>query len=390
MSFAGNLKTVSLPDIFQLIFSTKKTGVLFITKGDSKKEIYFKGGFTIYATSTVEQDLFGNLLLKMGRISKTELERVLKEKKSGKKIGAALVEMGLFTREEILDCLRMQIEEIIYGLFGWKDGDFNFVEGKMPPPETIQTELNPMNIIMEGPRRIDEWEELKKVLPSDGVMIELEKNPVLKTEQVRLSRDEVLVMASIGSGKKMANLLNESSLDQFLTSKALANLMQAGLVKKGKQTVEDTRPQVDETEELIRLLATIYTHNFGTIMQSLKDKLGTKGEKVYTETFQQRKSEYPLLAGQLTGKESDLGFDLLLKLTKSTPKEASVHRLIANFNDLLADYLEVIQKFLGKKLYRRTLSQLKINTQNSINSKKQLALKWGLEDEFTRALRSKS
>lgn len=390
MSFAGNLKTVSLPDIFQLIFSTKKTGVLFITKGDSKKEIYFKGGFTIYATSTVEQDLFGNLLLKMGRISKTELERVLKEKKSGKKIGAALVEMGLFTREEILDCLRMQIEEIIYGLFGWKDGDFNFVEGKMPPPETIQTELNPMNIIMEGTRRIDEWEELKKVLPSDGVMIELEKNPVLKTEQVRLSRDEVLVMASIGSGKKMANLLNESSLDQFLTSKALANLMQAGLVKKGKQTVEDTRPQVDETEELIRLLATIYTHNFGTIMQSLKDKLGTKGEKVYTETFQQRKSEYPLLAGQLTGKESDLGFDLLLKLTKSTPKEASVHRLIANFNDLLADYLEVIQKFLGKKLYRRTLSQLKINTQNSINSKKQLALKWGLEDEFTRALRSKS
>lgn len=390
MSFAGNLKTVSLPDIFQLIFSTKKTGVLFVTKGDSKKEIYFKGGFTIYATSTVEQDLFGNLLLKMGRISRTELERVLKEKKSGKKIGAALVEMGLFTREEILDCLRMQIEEIIYGLFGWKDGDFNFVEGKTPPPETIQAELNPMNIIMEGTRRIDEWEELKKILPSDGVMIELEKNPVLKTEQVRLSRDEVLVMASIGSGKKMGDLLNESSLDQFLTSKALANLMQAGLVKKGKQTVEDSRPQVDETEELIKLLANIYTHNFGTIMQSLKDKLGTKGEKVYTETFQQHKSEYPLLAAQLTGKESDLGFDLLLKLTKSTPKEASVHRLIANFNDLLTDYLEVIQKFLGKKLYRRTLSQLKINTQNNINSKKQLALKWGLEDEFTRALRSKS
>ena len=390
MSFAGNLKTVSLPDIFQLIFSTKKTGVLYITKGDSKKEIYFKGGFTIYATSTVEQDLFGNLLLKLGRISKAELERVLKEKKSGKKIGAALVEMGLFTREEILDCLRMQIEEIIYGLFGWKDGEFNFVEGKTPPPETIQAELNPMNIIMEGTRRIDEWEELKKILPSDGVMIELERNPVLKTDQVRLSRDEILVMACIGSGKKMADLLKESTLDQFLTCKALANLMQAGLVKKGKQTVEDSRPMVDETEELIKLLANIYSHNFGTILQSLKDKLGTKGEKVYTETFQQHKSEYPLLAGQLTGRESELGFEFLLKLAKSAPKEASLHRLIVNFNDLLMDYLEVIQKFLGKKLYRRTLSQLKINTQNNINSKKQLALKWGLEDEFTRALRSKS
>ena len=386
MSFAGNLETISLPDIFQLIFSTKKTGLLVISKGDIKKEIYFKDGFTVYASSTEERDLFGNLLLKMGRISKAELDKVLKEKKEGKKIGSTLVEMKLFTREEIMDCLRLQIEETIYSLFGWKDGEFNFFEGKTPPPGSIQTELNPMNIIMEGTRRIDEWAELKKILPPDDAYLMLEKIPQLKTEEIHLSRNDILVMANIGSGKKMGELLKESSLDQFLTSKALAKLLQMGLVKIG-EIVKEEKPKVDETEELIKLLAVIYKHNFEIILSNLKDKMGSKGEKVYAETFQERKLDYPLLSGLINGREGELCYELFLKLAKSLPKEACVHRLIVNFNDLLSDYLIIIQKYLGKKMYKRTLSQIRIQTQNSINSKKQLALKYGLEDEFSRALK---
>lgn len=386
MGFGGNLRTVSLPDIFQLIFSTKKTGVLIVSKGDSRKDIYFRGGFTIYATSTEEKDLFGNLLLKMGRISKADLDKVLTEKKDGKKIGAALVEMRLFTREEIIDCLRMQIEEIIYGLFGWKDGEFSFIEGKAPPPETIQTELNPMNIIMEGTRRIDEWVELQKILPPDEAVLELEKNPLLNSDHIKLSRNDIIVMACIGSGKKMGDILRESLLDQFLTSKSLANLLNQGLVKIGK-IVAATKVEVDESEELVRLLANIYRHNFGIILLSLKDKLGVKGERIYYETFQERKSEYPLLADQMHGRDGEIDFDLLLKLAKSLPKEVWVHRLIANFTDLMTDYLMIIQKYLGNKLYQRTLSQIKIQTHNDLTSRKQLAMKYGLEDEFARTLR---
>ena len=389
MGFAGNLRTVSLPDIFQLIFSTKKTGVLVITKGEGRKDIYFRGGFTIFATSTEEKDLFGNLLLKMGRISKNDLEKVLREKKDGKKIGAALVEMKLFTREEIIDCLRMQIEEIIYGLFGWKDGEFNFIEGKAPPPETIQTELNPMNIIMEGTRRIDEWVELQKVLPPDEAILELDKNPLLSADQIKLSRNEIIVMACIGSGKKLRDVLADSLLDQFLTSKSLANLLHIGLVRVSNVIIQK-KVEVDETEDLVRLLANVYRHNFGIIMTSLKDKMGVKGERLYYEAFQERKADYPILAENMTGRDGEIDFELLLKLARSMPKEAWVHRLIANLNDLMTDYLMVIQKYLGNKLYQRTLSQIKIQTHNDLSSRKQLAMKYGLEDELARTLRGNS
>jgi hypothetical protein len=186
----------------------------------------------------------------------------------------------------------------------------------------------------------------------------------------------------------MIDVIKESALDQFLTCKAIANIMQYGLIKVGKEVYDEEKPEIDETEELVRMLAGIYKHNFKIIQESLTEKMGDKGEKIFTETFQSHKSEYPLLADYLTGKHGEMGFELMLKLAKSLPNETRVHRIIANFNDLLADYLDTLQKYLGKKSYKRTVSQLKINTQNNINSRKQLALKWGLEEEFSRALRS--
>ena len=388
MSFAGNLKTVSLTDIFQLILSTKKTGALVISKDETKRVLFFRVGLLVFASSSDKQDLFGNLLLKKGRISKIELDNILKSQTEGKKIGAALVEQGLFTREEIYECLKMQIEEIVYGLFGWKDGAFEFSEGKTPPPESIQTELNPMNIIMEGMRRIDEWIELRKVLPPDDAFIELVPDPPLKSEEMRISRNELSILASVGSGKKLQKLIEDSFLDRFLTCKSLVNLLQAGLLKIGK-AVPVNKSAEHEQKELVELLAQVYINNLAFIFDSIREKLGAKGDKVIFETFEENKMFYPVLNQVFTGREGQIKFELFVDFYRRLPDEARVWRLVSNFNSLINDYLIALQKHLGNKVYRRVLSEIKINIQNIINRNRQLALKYGLEEEFSRVLREK-
>lgn len=386
MSFAGNLKTVSLPDIFQLIFSTKKTGVLDISHNDSKRQIYFKGGMLVYASSTDEQDLFGNILLKKGRISKDELNRVLVSQKEGKKLGALLVERKLFTRDEIFECLKMQIEEIVYGLFGWKNGEFKFIEAEEPPQEAILTELNPMNLIMEGTRRIDEWEELKKVLPSDEASLELVRDPPLKSEELRLSKNELIVMAVIGSGKKISDVLEECYLDRFDTSKGIANLLSSGLVAAVKTVVKEKVSENDE-KTLAELLAQVYLSNLSFIFENLRSKLGDKGDKVIFETFEQNKGYYPLLNQHFGKGGGQIDFDLFLELYKKLPQQARIWKIVSNFNSLLSDYLLAVRRSLGSKIYKRLISEIRINVQNTINRNRQLSVKYGLEEEFTRALR---
>ena len=388
MSFAGNLRTVSLADVFQLILASKKTGALFVTKNQSRREIYFRAGMLIYATSTDEDDLFGNLLLKKGKISKLELERVLRDKPEGKKIGAFLVERNILTREEIIGCLRSQIEEIVYGIFGWKDGVFEFVESKSPPADIIQTELNPMNIIMEGTRRIDEWEELKKILPTDESIIELVRDPIIRSEEMRLSKNEFIALALIGSGKKLSQIIQESFLDHFLTCKALANLLQLGLVKVGKVVAKDLNSEQEE-KALVEILAQVYINNLRFIFESLKEKLGSRGEKVIFETFQENKIFYPTLSQLFSGKDGQINFDLFIELYKRIPPETRIWKIISNFNGLLNDYLNAVQKNLGNKLYKRLLSEIKINIQNDINKNRQIALKYGLEEEFSRILKNR-
>lgn len=388
MSFTGNLKTVSLPDIFQLIFTSKKTGVLIVGKDKSQRQIYFQNGSLIYASSNDEQDLFGNLLLKKGRISKEELNKVLLGQKGGKKIGALLVEKKLFTREEIFECLKMQIEEIVFGLFGWKDGNFNFEENQVPPQETIQTELNPMNLIMEGTRRIDEWEELKKILPSDSTTVELVRDPVIKSEELKLSKNEIIVMAVVGSGKEISSIIEECYLDRFLTSKALANLFRMNLLKSVKEAVKKQGSE-DEQKTLAEVLAQIYLSNLEYIFESLREKLGDRGEKIIARTFEENKAYYPLLSSGFSKGGGQINFDLFVELYKKLPQEARIWKIVSNFNALLNDYLNAVRKSLGNKVYRRLLSEIKINIQNTINRNRQLSLKYGLEEEFSRALRDR-
>jgi hypothetical protein len=388
LSFAGNLKTVSLPDVFQLIVTSKKTGALAITKKEARRDIFFRNGMLVYASSNSRDDLFGNLLLKKGRISKTELDEILNSDNEGKKIGAILVEKNLFTKDEILDCLKMQIEEIVYALFGWKDGIFEFIEGKAPPANVIQTELNPMNMIMEGMRRIDEWIELKKVLPADDAIIEIVPDPVTKSEEMSLSRSEFMVLALIGSGRKLQTIVEESFLDQFLTCKAVTSLFNAGLLKIGK-AAPSTKTAEQEQRALIELLANVYINNLVFIFASLKEKLGAKGDRVIFDTFEENKMFYPVLSQIFAGREGQLKLDLFVELYRRLPEEARIWRLVSNFNSLLNDYLIAVHKNLGSKIYRRVISEIKINIQNTINRNRQIAMKYGLEEEFSRALRDR-
>ncbi len=388
MSFAGKLNTVSLPDIFQLIFTSKMTGVLKVSQDNDQKEIFFNEGMLVFASSTDSQDLFGNILVKKGRISREELNSVIVGQKGGKKIGSLLVEKKLFTREEIIDCLKMQIEEIVYGLFGWKDGMFEFLQGNAPPLDIIKTELNPMNIIMEGTRRIDEWEELKKVLPSDNTVVELSRDPIIQSDELSLSKNEIVIMALIGSGKRLPEISEESYMDKFVTYKAISTLIQKGLIKQTKNVAEEKSAELEQ-KALAELLAQIYLNNLNFIFESIKEKLGGKGDKIIAETFQSNKNYYPNLDKNFIGKDGQISFDYFLEMYKKLPEEARIWKIVTSFNSLLNDYLLAVQKSLGNKIYKRLLAEIRFNIQNIINQNRKISLKYGLEEEFTRILRDR-
>jgi len=144
-----------------------------------------------------------------------------------------------------------------------------------------------------------------------------------------------------------------------------------------------------EQKALVELLAQVYINNLGLIFSDLKGKLGNRGDRIIFETFEENKMFYPVLSQSFTARDGTINFDQFLDFYKRLPEEARLWRIVSNFNSLLNDYLVAVQKHLGNKIYRRVVSEIKINIQNSINRNRQLALKYGLEEEFSRALRDR-
>ena len=286
IGLTGNLSTVSLSDLLQLISVSGKTGMLLISKEYQRREIYFKKGDITYATSLGSEDeLLGNLLLTQRKILKPDLEKALSlQKLTNKRLGDILYEMRVLTRDEVIECLQSQIEEVIYSLFGWGSGEFIFYDGKQPQPEQITTQLGTMNVIMEGSRRIDEWTQIKETFPTDEIEVRVVRSPQVKSTSVTMTVDELQLLPLISGDRTISELLPMSPLSEFHTYKALYRLIKSGWIEKGeKRRVKTQDP--DGGKLVYDGLIKLYSQSYQTIEQIASQKLGEGARAILTRCF---------------------------------------------------------------------------------------------------------
>ncbi len=156
------LRNYSMPKILIYLNRERVRGTLSVTAQGMTKKIIFDNGNAIFASSSYEDDRLGEMLLKAGRIEVEEYEEAVAEmKRTGKRLGTVLVDIGYLTPKGLFWGVKYQVQEIIYSLFLLKDGLYEFIEGDIPK-EIITLDLSMASIIYEGVSRIDDWTRIKK------------------------------------------------------------------------------------------------------------------------------------------------------------------------------------------------------------------------------------
>ncbi len=175
MALSGNLATMPLPDLLQWLAYSQKTGILILSKGEIVKEIYFQKGKIVASSSNDPREYFGQFLLSFGKITENQLiDAFKKQAQSGVKIGRILVNEGFLEESEVQKYLRIKAEETIYDLFVWGDkGEFKFFNDATAEGNAVPIEMEVTSILMEGTRRSDEWLRIKKVFPSQNVIVKI-------------------------------------------------------------------------------------------------------------------------------------------------------------------------------------------------------------------------
>ncbi|MEW5993149.1 MAG: DUF4388 domain-containing protein [Candidatus Zixiibacteriota bacterium] len=388
MSLSGNLQTVSFPDILQLLATGKKTGVLEVKTSSRQKEVAFKDGNIIYASSiNIAEDLLGNMLLRRGKISKSDLERAITlHRQTGRQLGTTLIDMNLFDKTEIAECLKLQIEEIVYNLFSWREGDFVFREGEAPKKAPFRIEMNTMNVIMEGTRRIDEWMEIQKVLPPDDVLLDIVKVPRVNTEEIRLSLDEFKILALINGERTVPDLINLSPMGEFVTCRAVYKLIVQKLVQVvGKR--EEQEEKEDEEEVVLRIIFNMYNNCVHRIRTVFEDKLGEDSTRFSSFAAQYRSGLLHYFPGAEPGSDLMPSFERFVTAVKAIPAPTRFHVLMSQLDRMLSEQLEYAFRLLGVGAFREAMTTVKKEISEPLAVRRELVKRYGLDDSFYQTLK---
>jgi len=167
MSLVGRLEDLALPDIFQIISLSKKTGTLIVRSRKGTGMVVFKNGQVVQAASDSIRDSLGNMLVSQGMLTESALSKALElqKRETDKPLGMFLVEMGAVSPQTLEGVVRKQIEEIVYDLLAWEEGFFNFELGEIAPKDKIEIDtqefllksgISAEYLLMEGTRILDE------------------------------------------------------------------------------------------------------------------------------------------------------------------------------------------------------------------------------------------
>ena len=390
MGLTGNLKTVSFPDVLQLLSTGKKTGILSVVNRTRKKEIAFREGNIIFATSVnSNEDLLGSLLLRRGKISRKDLDRaVALHKQTGRALGATLIDMNLFDKDEVADCLRMQIEEIVYNLFSWGEGDFSFGEGENPQNAPYLVNLSTMNVIMEGTRRIDEWMEIQKVLPPNDVLLRVKNTPKVNGDSINLSLDEFKILAVINGERALPEIISISPIGEFPTCRALYKLIVAGLVEgAGRASGEEIGAHEDEEEVLLSIIFRLYNASFLKIRMVTEGLLGRSNPN-YTEFMAGfRRGVLLFFPGCDIKAQSGPSFEKFLEEVRKIPESVRLHRLLTMLEDMLSEQLEYVYTHLGRGAFRQAVGGVKKEISEPLAMRREVIKKYRLDENFYDSLR---
>jgi tetratricopeptide (TPR) repeat protein len=264
MSITGSLNTMHLGDLLQWCGSNLKTGTLCLTRGPIEKQLFFKGGRLFSSTSNSPRETLGQFLIRAGKITEEELFKALiQQDRNHEPLGQILIGERLLDEEELNGLLQVKTQESIYDCFLWADGDFVFLDDRLPEKIAVNIPLDLTGVILEGARRSDEWDVIWKVFKSRFTTF-------TKTAEDPgdLSEEDARILELVDQGKNLEEISLELHAVDFYTASRLLALHERNLVEVEATT--DEIPFEQQVEELRdRLREGVVCYNAGQYPEAL-------------------------------------------------------------------------------------------------------------------------
>jgi len=231
----GNLASVPIVDVMQMLGLQRQTGKLVINHDGDIVEVYFKEGLVVFAsntrngggTSTAE-----GLLRKFCRLEENSLRHVLSiAEMTSQPIDTILIQEQLTTAKTFADCLRRYTESSVYKVMTWKHGIFSFEKAATPMfANPIHLKLE--DLLLEGARRADEWGLIQQKIPNFSIVFEPMIGNAEELLKRGLSKSDAKIFSLIDGRRTVSEIIDQLDLSEFDVAKSMFIQLSVNLIRK--------------------------------------------------------------------------------------------------------------------------------------------------------------
>lgn len=233
MPLKGNLRDFTVTQLLNLINLAHKTGTLYVEGPGEKVFVSFREGKLAYAQVGQEDNSLATVLYQASKINAAQ-RRTIQErasKMSDKELGLLLINANYLNQQDILSSLQAHFVGIVNRLFTWVEGFFRFENDLLPPDDKITVRISLENIIIEGSRRLREWEQLQDEIPSLDIALKFTDRPGTNIRNVNLSVEEWRVVSYINPKNSIRQIGRATKMNDLEIRRIVYGLLQAGLVE---------------------------------------------------------------------------------------------------------------------------------------------------------------
>lgn len=366
----GDLSRIQLPDVLSFIAMIRQSGKLVVRRGSLERSIHWKDGEIIFATSNSIEHSLGQFLLRNGKITQEQYEESKRRVTPQVRHGKLLVQMGAISPKDLWWGVKNQVLEIMYSLFGWSDGEFEFCDAAEElAQERIVLQINTSSVIMEGIRRLDESERIREKVPSLDIVYAKVPGSVPDFSELDMSESEIAIYNRIDGKLNVRELTGRSELTEFEVTRILFQLVSARLIEPA---VEDKsfRPvflDVEDSPELLKVIST-YNDMFGRLFGALEQRVGEDQARDIFMTILQNSETDELWAGVFFDQFGRFDENMLIANISELPFERRKTVLDEGLNTLLSVQLFEVSQHLdqaGKVDVFRFISEQKAGLEAS-------------------------
>ncbi len=238
MALEGNLKDFSLADMFRLLQTGSKTGVLNISRDDVSGFVCFRDGMVYSASAGEVRELVGKRLTRLGVISEKQLRqaqglmKIQKKDKATRGLGQILVDEG-YLEASILDAfIREQVADALFDLLRWDSGQLRFDADKVVADADLGIAVSIEAVLGDANKRLETWNKIKEKIPSVDTRFCMAATPGSKSIDIHLKPREWMLLCHLHGSRSVSDLVELTGYSDFDTARILYGMYASGLIEK--------------------------------------------------------------------------------------------------------------------------------------------------------------